>query len=224
MAVSGTIAGIPLLGMVPSAMRSALRMIARMAWRMWMHRLAGPVGDWVFVLAFTCFMGWAVLFVADEPGERFQGIGMILSLVIVYTVRAPRLRRAKEIGEPHGTADLPTWSRRMTPVVLAVGMAFLVAVLVLGYWMAALLVGIGLFFGGITLVTHRSEDSRTESVAPGGSLAQGYPHVRGATREDASGSEFQPPPGASTPPPGWVQPPDWYPAEDPPQAQRAGRE
>ena len=176
-----------------------------------MHRFAGPVGDRVFVIAFTCVFGWAALFVADESSERFQGIGMILSLVIVYTVRVPRLRWAKSIGEPHGTAAPPPWHRRMTPIVLTVGVAFLVAVLVLGHWMAAILVGIGLFFGCITLVTHGSEDSRVGSV------------TQGATRDHPSRSEFQPPLDASTPPPGWLQPPAWYPAEDPQQGHRADR-
>jgi hypothetical protein len=189
-------------------------MIARMAGRMWVHRLAGPLGDWVFVVAFSCFMGWAVLFVANEPSERFQGIGMILSLVIIFTVRVPRLRWAQSIGEPGGPADLPLWHRRMTPVVLPVGWVYLGAVLALGHWMAAILVGIGLFWGCTTLVTHRSEDGEDKSVVP--------THL--ASRDQSSGWKPTSPVGASIPPPGWSQPPAWYPADGPRQGQSPDRE
>jgi hypothetical protein len=124
------------------------------------------LGDWVFTIAYAGFMGWAVLFVADEPYERVIGIGSVLFLCTVHTVRWLRGRRSEQLATSDAAATVPTWRRHIAPSVLAVvGVANLFAFLLVGRWLVGALVACCLLAGWVALVAGpRREQSDRHDV------------------------------------------------------------
>jgi hypothetical protein len=117
----------------------------------------GPAQSWISTLAAPGLAGISTtVFTADGSTERFQNVGLVLSLCILCAVCVPRERWAMETGE-WSTAGAPTWQRRITPHLLGAGAAYVLAALLVGFWHTAAFVAVGLFGAFAALVTRPDE-------------------------------------------------------------------